>query len=213
MQSVSDTATPEWERLRGLLDEKCLTTDHPFTLSGGQQSGFYFDCKKAMLDGECLTLIADEFLKIAGELEPGPTAIGGLTMGADFIVAAVIQRAYERGHAITAGSIVRKEAKRHGTKRAIENSLDRGTRIMVVDDVITSGASTIMACDSFEEAGYEIVGIASLVDREAGGSETLSSKYGCVVRTVFSKQDFPRITAGEGAGGGDQSSEPVSAGA
>ncbi len=207
MQSASYTATPEWEKLRSLVGEKCLTIDHPFTLSTGQRSGFYFDCKKAMLNGECLTLIADAFLKIADEFRPRPSAIGGLTMGADFIVAAVIQRAYESGHTMTSGSIVRKEPKHHGTKRTIENPLGKGTHIMVVDDVITSGASTEIACEEFKRAGYKIAGIVSLVDREAGGSNKLSSKYGCDVRAVFRKQDFPQITAG--TTGDYQSPEPI----
>ncbi len=196
MQSGSDTATPEWERLRKLVGELCLTTDHSYTLSTGSQSNFYFDCKKAMLEGECLSLIARAFLGKARELRPSPQAIGGLSMGADFIVAAVIQHAYESGQTMTLGSIVRKEPKRHGTRSRIENLLEGGTRIMVVDDVITSGASTETACEEFTSAGYEIVGIASLIDREAGGSEKLAKKYRCDVKTIFKKRDFPEITTG-----------------
>ena len=86
------------EELRALVDEKCLTVGHSYTLTTGRQSGFYFDCKKAMLDGKCLGLIADAFLEEAGKLPRFPDAIGGLTMGADFIVAAVIQRAFETGN-------------------------------------------------------------------------------------------------------------------
>ena len=137
------------KRLRNLLDERCLDTGHAYTLSTGTQSGFYFDCKKAMLDGECLSLIADAFLEEAAGLPVFPEAIGGLTMGADFIVAAVIQRAFETRQPLTSGSIVRKEPKKHGTRNKIENELRAGTRIMVIDDVITSGASTEVACREF----------------------------------------------------------------
>ena len=78
------------EELRSLVDEKCLTVGHSYTLTTGRRSGFYFDCKKAMLDGKCLGLIAGAFLEEAGKLPRVPEAVGGLTMGADFIVAAVI---------------------------------------------------------------------------------------------------------------------------
>ena len=181
------------EELRSLVDEKCLTVGRSYTLTTGRRTGFYFDCKKAMLDGKCLGLIADAFLEEAGRLPRFPEAIGGLTMGADFIVAGVIQRAFETGGSMVSGSVVRKERKAHGAGNRIENELPAGTSIMVVDDVVTTGASTETACDAFLVAGYDIVGIVALVDRESGGCETLARKYGCPVRAVFRKRDFPRI--------------------
>ena len=181
------------EELRVLVDELCLTVGRSYTLTTGQQSGYYFDCKKAMLDGRCLSLISDAFLQAAGELPRAPLAIGGLTMGADFIVAAVIQRAWETGSPMISGSIVRKEQKKHGEGNKIENELPAGTPIMVIDDVITTGSSTVTACEAFIAAGYDIVGITALVDRESGGSETLAGKYGCPVSAIFRKRDFPRI--------------------
>ena len=181
------------EELRSLVDAKCLTVGRSYTLTTGRQSEYYFDCKKAMLDGQCLSLIADAFLDEAGKLPRFPKAIGGLTMGADFIVAAVIQRAFETGKPMTWGSIVRKEQKRHGAGNKIENELPPGTPIMVVDDVFTTGSSTVTACDAFVAAGYDIVGIVALVDRESGGCERLAEKYGCPVGAVLRKRDFPRI--------------------
>ena len=181
------------EELRLLVDEKCLTVGQTYTLTTGRQAAFYFDCKKAMLDGRCLSLIATAFIEEAGKLPRFPQAIGGLTMGADFIVAAVIQRAFEIGKPLISGSIVRKEQKRHGAGNKIENELPRGVPIMVVDDVVTTGASTVTACDAFVAAGYQIVGIVALVDREAGGCETLGRKYDCPVGAIFRKRDFPRI--------------------
>ena len=184
------------EELRTLVDEKCLILGPAYTLSAGRQTDFYFDCKRAMLDGKCLSLIADAFLEEAGTLPAFPEAIGGLTMGADFIVAAVIQRAYETGKPMVRGSIVRKEPKKHGTRSRIENELPRGTRIMVVDDVVTSGSSTAAACEEYLASGYRIACIVALVDREAGGRRALMEKYGCSVRALFRKSDFPRIGAG-----------------
>ena len=184
------------EELRSLVDEKCLTVGQAYTLTTGRRSAFYFDCKKAMLDGKCLSLIADAFLEEAGRLPRFPQAIGGLTMGADFIVAAVIQRAFETGKPLVSGSIVRKERKEHGAGNKIENELAQGTPILVVDDVVTTGSSTVTACDAFIAAGYDIVGIVALVDRESGGRETLAQKYGCPVSAIFRKRDFPRIERG-----------------
>jgi len=184
------------DELRALVDEKCLTVGRSYTLTTGSRSAFYFDCKKAMLDGRCLSLIADAFLEEAGRLPRFPQAIGGLTMGADFIVAAVIQRAFETGKPLVAGSIVRKKQKEHGAGNKIENELAKGTPIMVVDDVVTTGSSTEAACDAFIAAGYDIVGIVAFVDREAGGRETLTQKYACPVSAIFSKRDFPRIEQG-----------------
>lgn len=178
------------ERLRKLVEQRCLTAGTDITLSGGSHASFYFDCKAAMLDGECLTLIVDGLLDEIGQLPSAPSAIGGLTMGADFMVSALIAKAYEIGHPTIHGSIVRKEPKRHGTRNRIEHQLSPGTTIVVVDDVITSGGSIRQACEEFQREGYEIVGIVALIDRQAGGKESLEKDYG-VVRALFATEDFP----------------------
>lgn len=180
-------------RLQKLIDEKCLSIlETPLRLSTGALSNIYFDCKAVTLDGEALSLMADLFLNEIYSLPEVPEAIGGLTMGADFITAAVAMRAFDRGMTTVRGSIVRKEPKKHGTMNRIENELPRGTSIVVVDDVITTGNSTRQACEHLTEAGYRIVGIVALVDREQGGKEALEKKYGAV-RAVFNRSDFPRI--------------------
>jgi len=184
------------DRLRQIIDEKSLIVGKDMTLSAGRSSSFYFDCKKTTLNGEGLALLADVFLEEIDKFPERPSAIGGLTLGADFIVAAVVMRAHQIGHATINGSIVRKEPKRHGTRSHIENEMPRGTKIVVVDDVITTGGSTAKACEQLLGNGYEIVGIVALVDREAGGVEDLQRKYGCAVCSIFKKGDFPRIAAG-----------------
>ena len=191
--SVGDTRS----RLRQLIDEKFLkVSSSPIRLSTGALSYFYFDCKAVTLDGEALSLIADEFLQEIQLLPEMPIAIGGLTMGADFITAVVAMRAFERGLQTVHGSVVRKEPKKHGTMNHIENELPEGTPIVVVDDVITTGNSTRIACEQFLAAGYKIVGIIALVDREQGGRQALEQQFG-VVRSVFRKSDFPRIADNE----------------
>jgi len=192
--------TDERERLRQLIEQKCLITSQGFTLSTGGKSGFYFDCKAVTLEGEGLALIASEVLLEIEALPKRPTAIGGMTMGADFISAAVALMAYQRGLSTVHASIVRKEPKKHGTMNKIENQLPIGTSIVVVDDVITTGSSTIKACEEFSAAGYEIVGIIAIVDREAGGKQRLEQSYSHV-RALFQKSDFPALTQNSGSKG------------
>lgn len=190
---MNDTRARLWE----LIDQKCLRImKSPVRLSTGAASSFYFDCKAVTLDGEALSLIADAFLAEIAELPESPAAIGGLTMGADFITAAVAMKGYERGLKTVHGSIVRKEPKKHGTMNLIENELPAGTPIVVVDDVITTGNSTKQACEQFIAAGYRVVGIIALIDREQGGRQSLESRFG-VVRAVFNKSNFPRIAEHE----------------
>jgi len=184
------------DRLWRILDEKSLIVGQDMTLSAGLSSSFYFDCKKTTLNGEGLALLADVLLGEIDKFPERPSAIGGLTLGADFIVAAVVMRAHQIGHPTINGAIVRKEPKQHGTRSRIENEMPPGARIVVVDDVITTGGSTARACEQFLQDGYEIVGIVALVDREAGGAEDLKRKYGCDVHAIFKKSDFPRIAGG-----------------
>nr|VFK24463.1 MAG: orotate phosphoribosyltransferase [Candidatus Kentron sp. MB]VFK30707.1 MAG: orotate phosphoribosyltransferase [Candidatus Kentron sp. MB]VFK75340.1 MAG: orotate phosphoribosyltransferase [Candidatus Kentron sp. MB] len=179
-------------RLWQLIDRDVLITGQNMTLSSGNASSFYFDCKKTTLNGEGLQLIADAFIERIDTLPERPVAIGGLTIGADFIVAAVIMRAHQIGHPTILGSIVRKEPKKHGTRTLIENDLPPGTTIVVIDDVITTGGSTARACEQLREAGCRIVGIIALIDREAGGAANLADQYNCPVHTLFKKSDFPR---------------------
>ena len=92
------------------------------------------------------------------------------------------------------GCVVRKERKDHGTRNYIENEQPDGTKIMVVDDVITTGTSTGLACDRLLDAGNRIVGIVGLIDREQGGVETLLERYRVPVTCLFKSRDFPRHT-------------------
>ena len=179
-------------RLLELIEGHCLKIGE-FTLSTGLQSDFYFDCKKITLVGEGLSLLTDMVIERIESLPEMPSAIGGLTMGADFIVAGVILKAHQLGKAVQHGSIVRKEAKEHGTHNKIENHLKRGTKIVVVDDVITTGASTLKACDEFEKEGYDIVGIIALVDREeSNGIQNISRRYKNV-SAIFKASDFKKL--------------------
>lgn len=186
--NVTDTK----QRLRRLIEANCLLVGGEYILSTGGKSSYYFDCKRITLEGEGLALMADLILEEIARLPAEPAAIGGLTMGADFIVAAVAMRAHQLGRATVRGAIARKQRKRHGTRNWVENTLPTGTKIVVVDDVITKGKSTLEACDRFEEERYDIVGIIGLVDREQGGLETIRERYPRAT-ALYRASDFPRL--------------------
>ncbi len=183
-------ASNNWEQLRQRIAKNALSVDQNITLSSGSASSYFFDCKRVTLEGHSLTLIADEFLRLIDQLSPVPETIGGLTMGADAIAAGVAMRAAQLGHPTQTASIVRKEAKQHGTQKHIENEQDKGTQVVVIDDVITSGRSTKTACDKLIKAGYRISGIICLVDREEGGAKMLREHYQCSVKAVYRRSDF-----------------------
>src|SRR5260221_8512050 len=132
-----------------------------FKLSSGGTSDYYIDCRTTTLDARGAQLTGQVFLEEIREQEWEPTAIGGLTMGADPIVVAV---------AMTSGTIhgflVRKSEKQHGTGRRIEGFAEKGTRVVIVDDVCTTGSSTIQAIEAAREFGFEIIGVMCLVERQ-----------------------------------------------
>jgi len=132
-----------------------------FKLSSGATSDYYIDCRTTTLDARGAQLTGQVFLEQIREQEWEPTAIGGLTMGADPIVLAV---------AVTSGVIhgflVRKSEKQHGTGRRIEGFAEKGTRVVIVDDVCTTGSSTIQAIEAAREFGFEIIGVMCLVERQ-----------------------------------------------
>lgn len=182
------------EDLKTYIEAECLQTGGDFTLTSSQSASFYFDCKRATLHGPMLTSMADAFLAEIEQLNPPPAIVAGPTLGADPIVTAIAMRAAQTGKATVHASIVRKEAKKHGTKSHIENEGESGARVVVVEDVITTGGSLRRACDHLLAAGFVIGGIVCLVDREAGGAEDLAARYDCPVRSIFTKSDFEALT-------------------
>jgi orotate phosphoribosyltransferase len=165
----------------------------PITLSNGQQADYYFDCKRVTLSSEGAVLVADAFLEAIEELPRKPEAIGGLTHGADPILGAVMMRALERG-ARYETFYVRKEPKQHGTKQWIENPPERGSKVVIVDDVITTGGSAIKAIEQAVGNGCEVIAVIALVDREQGGAEAIL-KHCKVYRALYSLSDFPEVSS------------------
>ena len=161
-------------------------------LSSGGAAAFYFDCKRATLNGAFLESLADWLLDdVAAGLSPPADVVGGPTLGADPIAAAVVMRAHQRRLPLVRGCIVRKEAKKHGTQNKIENEPPPPAHVLVVEDVITTGASIARACDELLAAGHHIAAVAAIIDRQAGGKEALEKSYNAPVHALFNRADFP----------------------
>ncbi|NMC97692.1 MAG: orotate phosphoribosyltransferase [Deltaproteobacteria bacterium] len=160
------------ERLGEIILERSFkySDNPPFTLASGRQSNYYFNCKPTTLDPEGMNLIGTIIFDMLKDTDI--TAAGGLTLGADPIANALAVISYQKGKPIKS-FIVRKDAKDHGTKSAIEGSVRPGEKVAIIDDVITTGGSTITAIEQARKAGLSVVMVITLVDREEGGRENI----------------------------------------
>jgi orotate phosphoribosyltransferase len=163
----------EREQLRQLLKGQSLMFGD-FTLASGRKSTFYFDSKKTTLLPDGAWLAARAILALVRDKKIEASAIGGLTLGADPIVCPVAALSHVEGPALRA-FIVRKEAKEHGTGKRIEGNLVPQSRVIIVDDVVTTAGSTLKAIEAAEEAGHTVVAVICLVDREEGGAAKLAA--------------------------------------
>jgi orotate phosphoribosyltransferase len=141
-----------------------------FRLVSGSMSNYYFNCKTVTLNPEGMYLIGNIIFNMIKDLNV--KGIGGLTLGADPIADAVAYTSYLKEKPIEA-FVVRKSAKSHGTMQWIEGNVKAGDRVVVVDDVITTGKSTVEAITRAKEAGLQIVKVIALVDRQEGGYENI----------------------------------------
>src|SRR6201998_2714887 len=140
-----------------------------FTLSSGGKSDYYIDCRTTPLQAQCAKLRGRVFLELIQQQGWQPQAVGGLTMGADPIVVATSVISSQVG-ALIHGCLVLKAEKAHGMGRRVEGFQEKGARVVIVDDVCTTGGSTIQAIEGAREFGFKITGVACLVERlEAGG--------------------------------------------
>ena len=169
------------DRLRALLAEEAYLTGD-FVLTSGKHSNHYFDCKRVTFHPEGLAAISD--LLVAKMHVACIYAIGGLTLGADPIVAGVVDASWRLGCPIE-GFVIRKEPKKHGTSEWIEGVVPEDTRVAVVDDVVTSGGSIIKAVERCRSEGLDPVIAYAIVDREEGGAETIERDCGIPFESLF----------------------------
>ena len=164
--------TQEKDRLRQMLLERSMRFGE-FVLSSGATSSYYIDVRKTSLHPEGLRLISRAFWEI---LEADHvTAVGGLTMGADPLVAGVMLHSLEVGKPIE-GFLVRRTAKDHGTRGQVEGNLAGHKRIAILDDVITSGESSLIAAEAAESYKAEVVRVLAVVDRGQGAGQSFQQR-------------------------------------
>ncbi|MFO1054069.1 MAG: orotate phosphoribosyltransferase [Planctomycetota bacterium] len=173
-------------RLLELVRERAFRDGLDITLASGKRSTFYINGKKITLDAEGLYLFA-RLLLIELRRYPDITAIGGLTMGADPIAAAVCALSFAEGRPISA-FLVRKEAKGHGTGSRIEGELTRGQKVAIVEDTITTGGSARKAIDAVREVGAVPVVVMALADREDEDGAAFRAEF--EVRPLFSLSEI-----------------------
>jgi len=160
------------QKLTALLLEKSFryNPEPVFKLASGRMSNYYIDCRKTTHSCAGKYIIGNLILDLI--LDTDVQAVGGLTMGADPIACAVSYAAHERGLHIASFSI-RKEPKAHGLLQQVEGDVTAGDRVIIIEDVVTTGGSTIKAIEAARREGLDVLGVIALVDREEGGSEEI----------------------------------------
>lgn len=143
-----------------------------FVLASGARSSYYIDARLTTMSAQGLLLIGRLGLAAIRKAGWEATAVGGLTMGAD-PVAYAIAAASNAGDSVLDAFSVRKEAKGHGTGRRIEGNFEPGSRVVVVEDVITSGGSALKAAEAVQAEGGTVLGVLAVVDREEGGRQAI----------------------------------------
>lgn len=181
------------ERLGEIILERSFkySENPPFTLASGRQSNFYFNCKPTTLDPEGMNLIGEIIFEMVKDAPV--TAAGGLTLGADPIANALAVISYQLGKPIKS-FIVRKDVKDHGTKSAVEGNVKSGEKVVIIDDVITTGGSTITAIEHARKAGLVIDRVITLIDREEGGRENILQHVD-LIQSVFTRTEIMALRA------------------
>jgi len=166
-----------------LCDLSIRTGD--FVLASGKRSNLYIDARLTTCHARAMPLIGRCFLDKMDELGWRPAAVGGLTMGADPIAIAIARESLERAGDPIDAFVVRKEPKAHGMKQGVEGlTLPAQVDVVVVDDVCSTGGSTVTAVERSREAGLKVLGAICLVDRKLGAAENLTAIY-CPFASIF----------------------------
>jgi orotate phosphoribosyltransferase len=174
-------------RLLELLRTRAFA-EREVTLSSGAKSSFYIDCKQVSLDAEGACLVGELFHAVIEEVAPQAVAVGGLTLGADPLATATSIAGWHAGHPRSA-FLVRKEPKGHGTNQWVESaSLPPGAEVVVLEDVVTTGAATLKAIERARLAGLVVVHALAIVDRLEGGRDAVERETPLVA--LFTRRDF-----------------------
>jgi len=171
---ASATASPVIRELIGLVESKALKRG-TFRLASGREASFYLDAKQVVLDAHGAMLVGRAILERLRSLGPLPAAVGGMSIGADPITSAVITMAGVEGLQLK-GFMVRKEPKDHGTKKYVEGPVEPGQRVVIVEDVTTTGGSSLLAIDRVHEFGLVVERVVTVIDRLAGAKDAFAAR-------------------------------------
>jgi len=202
--AIPTPSTPREKLLRLLATESFKLGE--FKLSSGGTSDYYIDCRTTTLHAEGARLVARAVMDVAQEQGWKPQAIGGMTMGADPIVTAVsmlsaqsiqtraparVKMPADLDQFYIHGFLVRKAEKQHGTAQRIEGFHKKMAKVIIVDDVCTTGASTIGAIEAAKEFGFEVIGVVCLVEREEAGGRAAVEKAAAPAKfiSIFTAND------------------------
>lgn len=176
------------QRLIALLTERSFER-RKVILASGRESDFFIDCKQTMLTAEGHALVG-ELMFDALDALPVCQAVGGVELGGCPLASAVSLISFQRGRPLNA-LYVRKAKKDHGTTKLVEGdkSLSAGIKVALLEDVVTTGGSSLKAVESLRAVGAEVVGIVALVDRQEGGAETIAAS-GLPLVTIATRADF-----------------------
>ncbi len=176
------------ERLLALLRERSFARKK-VVLASGRESDFFIDCKQTVLGAEAHALVGELMLDALAQLPPC-TAVAGVELGGCPLASAVALTSHLRGTPRDA-IYVRKEAKDHGSKRQLEGDtrLAPGAALVILEDVTTTGGSTLKAVEKLRAAGYAVAGVVTLVDRLEGGREAIEAA-GLPLVAIYTRLDF-----------------------
>lgn len=166
-----------------------------FVLASGKESNVYVNCRKATLNGEALAEIAGQFIMMLIDLDMNAAdmTFGGVTSGADPIVAGFLALMRDRLDINVNGFFVRKEAKTHGTKEQIEGNFKAGDNVVIFDDVATTGGSSQIAVDAVKAAGGKVQAVMVIVDREEGAKERFAEQ-GIPLHSLITLKELEELT-------------------
>lgn len=173
------------QALMELVRDKALKFGD-FTLASGKKAKYYLDGKQITLDSHGARLIAEGILDLLGS--PLPQIVGGMAIGADPITAAIITMAGVRSLSLR-GILVRKEAKGHGTQKFVEGPFVAGEEVVIVEDVVTTGGSSLQAIERVEAVGLKVRRVIAIIDRMEGGGAAFAAK-GYQLQSLLTIRDF-----------------------
>ena len=171
---MNTTSSPARAELLRLIETKALRRG-TFRLASGREASYYLDAKQVLLEAHGAMLVGRAILDLLRASGPLPAAVGGMSIGADPITSAVVTMAGVEGLPLK-GFMVRKEPKDHGTKKYVEGPVEPGERVVIVEDVTTSGGSSLTAIDRVREFGLVVERVVTVIDRLAGAKDAFAAR-------------------------------------